>query len=61
MIEDYHEIHMAHIYQEGNNMVDDLAKAGHGVTRLAKWDDINLLPSSTKIMMERECTFNNDT
>ena len=32
MMKDYHEIHVAHIYQEGNTMVDDLDKVGHSAT-----------------------------
>ena len=61
MMEDYQDIYMAHIYQEGNNVADDLSKVGHGVTWLAEWDDVSLLPSSTQVVMERECIFNNDT
>ena len=61
MIEDYQDIHMAHIYREGNILANDLAKVGHGVMQLVEWDDISLLQSSTQMVMERECTFNNNT
>ena len=45
MMEDYQDIYVAHIYREGNTMVDDLAKASHGAMRLLEWDDANILPS----------------
>ena len=61
MMEDYQDIHVAHIYHERNSVADDLAKAVHSVMQLVEWDDTSLLPSSTQMVMEREGTFNNDT
>lgn len=61
MMEDYQDIRVAHIYQEGNNVADDLTKVDHGVMRLIISNKVSLLPSSNQIVMEREFTFNNDT
>jgi hypothetical protein len=33
-MEDFQEIHIAHIYCEGNGLANGLAKFGHGVTVL---------------------------
>ena len=55
MMEYYHNIHMAHIYRERNSVADDLVKVGHNVMWVAEWDDVSLFPSSTQVVMEREC------
>ena len=60
LMEEYHEIQMDNIYNEGNGMVGQLAKFEHNVTRLTKWEDINLVPSSTKLLMKHECNSNID-
>ena len=57
-MEDYHEIQLVCIYQEGNGVVDELGKFGHGVMRLVEWKDVRLLPSLMQVVMEREHNFN---
>ena len=59
LIEYYHEIHVARIYQEGNGIEDELEKFGHGVKQFIEWEEVILLPQSMQVMIERECTFNN--
>ena len=49
VMEDYHDIHVVHIYCEGKNMANNLAKAIQSVMQLAKWDDISLLPFDLNI------------
>ena len=59
LMEYFQEIHVAHLYQEGNGVVDGLDKFGNDITHLVEWDDIRRLPSSNEFVMERECTFIN--
>lgn len=47
MMEEYQVSQVDHIYYEGYDVADELAKFGHNVTRLTEWEDINLIPSST--------------
>ena len=39
-------------------MADELANLKHSAMRLTEWDDISLIPPSTKLLMECESTPN---
>ena len=47
------EVHVEHMYTKINDVAYNLAKVGHYVEGIKKWDDVNQTLPSTQVMVER--------
>ena len=51
------QVHVDHIYWEGNRVANDIAKSSHNMEGIKEEDDISQTPLSIEMMVESESAF----